>query len=108
MTESEAIAVLNMIETHGSIPTAAKLKSIEALEELKHIKQWKCDIINKFCEYDCSSLDELVQEIHNKSIDDFQEWLKTQIVAIDNKTNEILVVVDDRWELATDKYKEFD
>ena len=33
MTESEAISVLNMIETHGSLPTMAKAKSIEALEK---------------------------------------------------------------------------
>ena len=33
MTESEAISVLNMIETHGALPTMAKAKSIEALEK---------------------------------------------------------------------------
>lgn len=33
MTESEAIKVLNMIETHGTLPTMAKSKSIEALEK---------------------------------------------------------------------------
>ena len=45
-------------------------------EELKHIKQWKYDIINKFCEYDCNSLDELVQKIYNKGIDDFVNLAK--------------------------------
>ena len=33
MTESEAIKVLNMIKTHGALPTMAKAKSIEALEK---------------------------------------------------------------------------
>ena len=33
MTESEAIKVLNMIETHGSRPTTAKEMSIKALEK---------------------------------------------------------------------------
>ena len=33
MTESEAIKVLNMIETHGALPIMAKAKSIEALEK---------------------------------------------------------------------------
>ena len=33
MTESEAIKVLNMIETHGALPTMAKAKAIEALEK---------------------------------------------------------------------------
>lgn len=44
--------------------------------------------------------------IRDKAIDDFQEWIKTQIVGLDNTTNEILVAVDDIWELATDKFKE--
>lgn len=44
--------------------------------------------------------------IRYKAIDDFQEWIKTQIVGLDNTTNEILIAVDDRWELATDKFKE--
>ena len=46
-------------------------------EELKHIKQWKYDIINKFCEYDCNSLDELVQKIYNKGIDDLVNFANT-------------------------------
>lgn len=46
------------------------------------------------------------KSIRDKAIDDFQEWLKTQIVGLDTTTNEILVVVDDRWELAIDKFKE--
>ena len=47
MTESEAIIVLNMIETHGALPTMAKAKSIEALEKQEKIKEafekWKTE-----------------------------------------------------------------
>ena len=35
MTEQEAISVLKMIETHGSLPTYAKDESIKALEEVQ-------------------------------------------------------------------------
>ena len=35
MTEQEAISVLKMIETHGSLPTNAKDKAIKALEEVQ-------------------------------------------------------------------------
>lgn len=35
MTEQEAIRVLKMIETHGSLPTNAKYESIKALEEVQ-------------------------------------------------------------------------
>ena len=45
MTESEAIKVLNMIETHGALPTMAKAKSIEALEKQipKKPDRWESD-----------------------------------------------------------------
>ena len=35
MTEQEAISVLKMIETHGSLPTNAKDEAIKALEEVQ-------------------------------------------------------------------------
>ena len=35
MTEQEAISVLKMIETHGSLPTNAKDEAIKALEEVE-------------------------------------------------------------------------
>ena len=42
MTESEAIAVLKMVQTHGSLPQKAKHMSIKALE--KQIpKKWESD-----------------------------------------------------------------
>ena len=57
MTESEAIEVLNMIETHGALPTMAKAKSIEALEKQipkkpieidTYGEYYKCPICNKY------------------------------------------------------------
>lgn len=44
-------------------------------------------------------------KVRAHAIDEFQEWLKTQIVGIDNQSKEILVVNGDRWELAIDEYK---
>ena len=38
MTEQEAISVLKMIETHGSLPTNAKYESIKALEEVQQYR----------------------------------------------------------------------
>ena len=38
MTEQEAISVLKMIETHGSLPTNAKDESIKALEEVQQYR----------------------------------------------------------------------
>ena len=52
----------------------------EWLKELKFLRQWKYDIINKFCEYDCNSLDELVQKIYSKAVDDFVNACKEDIL----------------------------
>ena len=38
MTEQEAISVLKMIETHGSLPTNAKDEAIKALEEVEQYR----------------------------------------------------------------------
>ena len=43
----------------------------EWLEDYKHIKQWKSDIMDSFCKYDVSSFEELVANTRNKAIDDF-------------------------------------
>ena len=43
----------------------------EWLEDYKHIKQWKSDIMDEFCKYDVSSFEELVTNTRNKAIDDF-------------------------------------
>ena len=43
----------------------------EWLEDYKHIKQWKSDIMEEFCRYDVSSFEELVTNARNKAIDDF-------------------------------------
>ena len=43
----------------------------EWLEDYKHIKQWKSDIMAEFCKYDVSSFEELVTNTRNKAIDDF-------------------------------------
>ena len=44
---------------------------VEWLEDYKHIKQWKSDIMDEFCKYDVSSFEELVTNARNKAIDDF-------------------------------------
>ena len=50
--------------------TLSALKDGE-LEDYKHIKLWKSDIMDSFCKYDVSSFEELVTNARNKAIDDF-------------------------------------
>ena len=49
---------------------------------------------------------ELIRNVMcNRAINDFLSWLHSQPhVAFESKTNEILVVVDDRWEYAISVY----
>ena len=46
------------------------------LEDYKHIKQWKSDIMDSFYKYDVSSFEELVTNARTKAIDDFAEKMK--------------------------------
>ena len=47
----------------------------EWLEDYKHIKQWKSDVMDGFCKYDASSFEELVTNVRNKAIDDYMNKL---------------------------------
>ena len=47
----------------------------EWLEDYKHIKQWKSDVMDDFCRYDASSCEELIANARNKAIDDFASKL---------------------------------
>lgn len=42
----------------------------EWLEELKFLKQWKSDVMDEFCKYDCNSVEEARHNGYNKAIDD--------------------------------------
>lgn len=43
------------------------------LEDYKHIKQWKSDIMDSFYKYDVSSFEELITNERTKAIDDFKK-----------------------------------
>ena len=100
-----AMHIGNLLINNGIVPimtekTRKDIKNIKDTYEYKLVMEYGIS----FNELDCSKHD---REVYNKAIEDFQEWLKTQTVGLDNKTKEILVVVDDRWELAIDKFKEY-
>ena len=48
------------------------------LEELKFLRQWKLDVMDEFCKYDCNSVEEARQNGYNKAIDDFANKLKSE------------------------------
>lgn len=57
------------------------------LEDYKHIKQWKSDIMEDFCRYDVNSFEELVTNARNKAIDDFVKEICKMIVQSENNGN---------------------
>ena len=66
--------------------TLSALKDGE-LEDYKHIKQWKSDIMDSFCKYDVSSFEELITNTRNKAIDDFVKEICKMIVQSENNGN---------------------
>ena len=49
----------------------------ELLEELKFLIQWKSDVMDEFCKYDCNSVEESWHYGYNKAIDDFVKFANT-------------------------------
>ena len=66
--------------------TLSSLKDGE-LEDYKHIKQWKSDVMDGFCKYDASSFEELIANARNKAIDDFVKEICKMIVQSENNGN---------------------
>ena len=65
--------------------TLSALKDGE-LEDYKHIKQWKSDIMDSFCRYDASSFEELVINVRNKAVDDFVTKIKKYMETTEQAT----------------------
>ena len=64
---------LNCAEQHEQLA--------EWLEDYKHIKQWKDNVVNGFCKYDANNFEELVNTVSLKTIDDFTERLKDSLTS---------------------------
>ena len=64
------------------------------LEDYKHIKQWKSDIMDEFCKYDVSSFEELVTNTRNKAIDDFVKEICKMYVQSERNGNYRLYTVE--------------
>ena len=65
--------------------TLSALKDGE-LEDYKHIKQWKSDIMDSFCRYDVNSFEELVTNVRNKTIDKFESKIKKYMETTEQAT----------------------
>ena len=52
------------------------------LEDYKHIKQWKSDIMDSFCKYDVNSFEELVANTRTKALNDFVNVCEKQFTTM--------------------------
>lgn len=91
-------------KTLGVISPYYKTDCIKCAEEHEQLADWLEELSRRRVEELFRKTNE--KAIRDKAIDDFQEWIKTQIVGLDNTAKKILVAEDDRWESATDKFKE--
>ena len=72
--------------------TLSALKDGE-LEELKFIRQWKSDIMDEFCKYDCNSLEEVYKSGYEKALFD----IKAKMKEINNVTKPVEGVIENGW-----------
>ena len=95
MTIDEAIAKYKEItNTDANCPAHCKiscdkcvqesLQLAEWLEELKFIRQWKSDVMDEFCKYDCNSVEEAWHYGYNKAIDDCKKLTFREVVYYDS------------------------
>ena len=63
------------------------------LEELKFIRQWKSDIMDEFCKYDCNSIEEVYKSGYEKALFD----IKSKMKEINNATKPIEGVIENGW-----------
>ena len=72
--------------------TLSALKDGE-LEDYKHIKQWKSDVMDSFCKYDCNSIEEVYKSGYKKALFD----IKAKMKEINNATKPIEGVIENGW-----------
>ena len=65
----------------------------EWLEDYKYIKQWKSDIMDEFCKYDCNSIEEVYKSGYEKALFD----IKAKMKEINNATKPIEGVIENGW-----------
>ena len=84
MTIDEAIKKHKKLKIHaerandkrGAFYSAKEHEQLaEWLEELKFLRQWKSDVMDEFCKYDCNSVEEARNNGYNKALDDFKKIL---------------------------------
>ena len=94
MTLDETITLLKFNNKHISDLKNDDLQQIaEWLEDYKHIKQWRSDVMDSFCKYDCNSIEEVYKSGYKKALFD----IKAKMKEINNVTKPIEGVIENGW-----------
>ena len=94
MTLDEAIVLLKFNNKHIADLKNDDLQQLaEWLEELKFLKQWKSDVMDNFCKYDCNSIEEVYKSGYKKALFD----IKAKMKEINNVTKPIEGVIENGW-----------
>lgn len=56
------------------------------LEELKFLREWKENIMESLCKYDCNSIEEVAHNAYNKAINDALQVVEWDGYTLDIKT----------------------
>lgn len=72
--------------------TLSALKDGE-LEDYKYVKQWKSDVMDDFCKYDCNSLEEVYKSGYEKALFD----IKAKMKEINHATKPVEGVIENGW-----------
>ena len=94
MTIDEVIALLKFNNKHIADLKNDDLQQLaDWLEELKFLKQWKSDIMDEFCKYDCNSIEEVYKRGYGKALFD----IKAKMKEINNVTKPVEGVIENGW-----------
>ena len=81
MTINEAVKYIeDQKEIFGGTHREFLDNVLEWLEELEFVRQWKSGVIEDFCKYDASNIDEIAHNARNKAVNDFAKTLKQEIL----------------------------
>ena len=94
MTLDEAIVLLKFNNKHIADLKNDDLQQLaEWLEELNFLKQWKSDVMDNFCKYDCNSIEEVYKRGYEKALFD----IKAKMKEINNVTKPVEGVIENGW-----------
>lgn len=71
---------VNTVDCNAKIQDIISSQPTASDEELDFLRKWKADVMEEFCRYDASSVEEIARNARNRAIHEFAERLKDVLV----------------------------